>query len=140
MIVSDKGPTTLNGTDVSVAPGVSTLLPLKDPKAKTTSPVTPVAPVTPVTPVAPVAPVEPVGPVGPVEPMPPVAPVVPVIPVGPTGPVGLLGREEKWGSMGDSSWGTCQKNRRYRFCYTDYDRDCDECAIHIEYALFYNDG
>lgn len=42
--------------------------------------------------------------------------------------------------MGDSSWGMCQKNRRYRFCYTDYDRDCDECAVHIEYALFYNDG
>ena len=52
VIVSDKGPTTLNGTGVNVVPGVSTLLPLKDPKAKTTSPVEPVGPSGPVAPVA----------------------------------------------------------------------------------------
>jgi len=33
--VSDKGPTTLNGTGSKSSPGVSILLPLKDPKSKT---------------------------------------------------------------------------------------------------------
>ncbi|SHJ90321.1 hypothetical protein SAMN02745170_03652 [Propionispora hippei DSM 15287] len=34
----------------------------------------------------------------------------------------------------------CQKNRRYCFCYTGYDQECDECAVHIEYVLFCNGG